>query len=199
MRTGLPALVLLLAALAFGQPYDHVTVTTDSFVSKFAPLGRYLEEQLGLSDTTVTVEYICANYPGRDDPEKVRNFIRYAYSDWGTTHVLLGGDVEVVPCRRAFVDATRYIPQLLDSIPADLYYSDLDGDWDADCDGLFGEPEDCCDLYPDLFVGRLPATRAEEADLLVAKFLAYTADPAAPYLRNVLLSGFDILRGRDLL
>jgi len=191
----LSAAVLVLGAAAYGQQYGHVTITADSFVTRFAPLGQYVEQGLGLSDTTVAVESICVSYPGRDAPERIRNFIRFAYSNWGTTHVLLGGDVEIVPCRRAFVDATEFDPLLLDTIPADLYYSDLDGDWDKDGDGLFGEPEDSCDLYPDIFVGRIPATTTAEATLLVGKFLVYTADPDAAYLRNVLLSGFDIFEG----
>jgi hypothetical protein len=195
MRCVLCAAALMLPALTFGQQYDHVVVTADSFVNCLAPLSGYVESGLGLSDTVVTTEAIYAQFSGRDDPEKIRNFISYAYSNWGTTHVLLGGDVEVVPCRRAWVDATEYHPILLDSIPADLYYSDLDGDWNADDDGLFGEPEDSCDLYPDVFVGRVPATEVASVELFVSKLLAYTADPDAPYLRNVLLSGFDIFDG----
>jgi hypothetical protein len=188
--------LLVLAAMpAAGQEYPHVVITCDSFVSHFTTLCSYVEGGLGLSDTVVTTEAIYAQSSGRDNPEKIRNFIKYAYSNWGTTHVLLGGDVEIVPCRRAWVDATGYNPILLDSIPADLYYSDLDGTWDADSDGLYGEPEDSCDMYPDVFVGRVPATSAAAVDLFVNKFIAYTADPDAPYLRNVLLSGFDIFDG----
>ena len=52
----------------------------------------------------------------------------------------VGGDVEIVPCRRAWVDATGYNPILLDSIPADLYYSDLDGTWDAAFFRTMGDP-----------------------------------------------------------
>jgi hypothetical protein len=184
----------LTAMTAVGQNYSHVVITCDSLVPRFSPLCSFVAGNLGLSDTVVTTENIYAQFSGRDNPERIRNFIKYAYADWGTTHVLLGGDVEIVPCRRAFVDARRYIPQLLDTIPADLYFADLDGDWDRDGDSLFGEPEDSCDMYPDIFVGRLPATTVGEADLLVAKFVAYTGDPDAAYLRNVLLSGFDILK-----
>ncbi len=188
--------VLVLAAVpAAGQEYPHVVITCDSFVSHYATLRGYVAGNLGLNDTAVTTGAIYDSFPGRDNPEKIRNFIKYAYSNWGTTHVLLGGDVEIVPCRRPWVDATEYHPILLDSIPADLYYSDLDGTWDADSDGLYGEPEDSCDMYPDVFVGRVPATSAAAVDLFVSKFIAYTADPDAPYLRNVLLSGFDIFDG----
>jgi hypothetical protein len=192
-------LVIVIAALAAtaatGQTYEHVVITCDSFVSHFTPLCGYVEGSLGLIDTVVTTEAIYLTFSGRDNPEKIRNFIKSAYSNWGTTHVLLGGDVEIVPCRQAWVDAEYAHPLLKDSIACDLYYADLDGDWDMDGDCLFGEPEDSCDLYPDIFVGRVPATAAAAADLFVSKFLAYTGDPDAPYLRDVLLSGFDIFDG----
>ncbi len=191
-RVTVLVVLLLTVVSAPGQEYPHVVVTCDSFVPHFSNLCAYVVGSLGLNDTVVTTEAIYAQFTGRDDPERIRNFIKYAYANWGATHVLLGGDVEIVPCRRAWVDATEYHPILLDSIPADLYYADLDGTWDADSDGLYGEPEDSCDMYPDVFVGRVPATTAAEADLFVSKFIAYAADPDAPYLRKVLLSGFDI-------
>ena len=107
----LPVGIALLATLASAQTYEHVIITTESFVPSFAPLGQYVEDELGLGDTTVTVEYIYSQYPGRDGAEKVRNFIRDAYSNWGTTHVLLGGDVDRVPCRMAFITITSRVPQ----------------------------------------------------------------------------------------
>jgi hypothetical protein len=192
MRNWFSLLVALTAVPATGQPYPHVVITCDSFVTHFAPLCAYVESSLGLNDTIVTTRAIYGAFPGRDRPEQIRNFIRHAYQNWGTTHVLLGGDVENIPCRRPWVDATPYNPILLDSIPADLYYADLDGDWDFDGDGLFGEPEDSCDMYPDVFIGRAPATTVASASLFVSKFLTYANDPNAPYLRNVLLAGFDI-------
>jgi len=182
----------MLAALAFGQQYDHVTITTDAFVSSFAPLGQFVEQSLGLSDTTVTVEYIYSHYPGRDDAEKVRSFIRYAYQNWGTTHVLLGGDVDKVPCRMAFITITSRVPQESAYMACDLYFSDLDGDWDADGDGKFGELADSCDMYPDVHVGRVSASSVAEAGIFTGKFLTYAGHPNAPYLSRNLLTGFDL-------
>jgi len=190
VRTALPALALLLATLAFGQQYDHVTITTNAFAASFAPLGQFIEQELGLSDTTVTVEYIYANYPGRDNPERIRNFIRYACQNWGTTHVLLGGDAEFVPCRLVWARCWWGGITLL--MPSDLYYSDLDGDWNADGDTIFGEAADSVDLYPDVFVGRLPASGTTGAGRMVARFQTYCSDSTAPYLSKVLLTGFDI-------
>jgi hypothetical protein len=189
------AFLLALAGLAAAQTYEHVTVTTDSFVSHLAPLTEWFETTSGVRDTTVLVEDIYLSYPGRDRPERIRNFIIQAYQNWSTTHVLLGGDVEVVPCRRGFVDARVHHPLLHDSIPCDLYFADLDGDWNFDGDGRFGEPEDSCDLYPDLFVSRVPASDSAALSLFIEKFLTYVENPDAEYLDEVLLSGFDVFEG----
>jgi len=185
------ALVGFLFTLVPGQTFDHVTVTVDSFVSDLAPLITFLEDSLGYEDTTVTIEVIAGGYPGRDTQERLRNFIRYAYQNWGTTHVLLAGDDDILPCRRGWVDASHILQPLKDTIPTDLYFSDLDGDWDRDGDNIFGEPEDSCDFYPDVHVARMPASYAPSIELFVGKFLTYCGNPQAPYLGDILLAGFD--------
>jgi len=167
--------------------YDHVTVTSSAFASKFAPLSNFVKVHLGLSDTTVTVESICAAFPGRDNPEKIRNFVKYAYANWSTTVVLLGGDADVVPCRYAYAYASGGA-----SMPCDLYYSDLDGDWDANSNSVFGEVGDNVDMFPDVFVGRAAVSDGATADLFVQKFLTYSSDSTAAYLRSAVLGGFDL-------
>jgi len=181
------ALCALLAGLALAQPYEHVVVTADSMVGAFAPLGDYIENRMGLNDTVVAVDDICASFPGRDDAEKLRNFIRYAYQSWGTTHVLLAGDDDAVPVRYAW--GRVWWAGITMMIPSDWYYACLDGDWDADGDDVFGEASDSVDLLPDVFVGRAPVSPVA---LFVQKTLSYSSDSTAPYLRNLLLAAFDI-------
>jgi hypothetical protein len=183
----IPVLVLL-AAAASAQLYDHVTITADSLVARFAPLSACIRNELGLTDTIVTVEAIQESFPGRDTPEKIRNFIRCAYDNWLTMYILLGGDVEIVPPRYVWADCGNG----LEPVPSDLYYSALDGDWDADEDGQFGEVEDSVDLYPDVFVGRCPATTGASVAVVVGKVVTYSSNPQAEYLDRVLLSGFDL-------
>jgi len=167
--------------------YDHVIITSSAFASRFSSLSNFVKAHLGLSDTTVTVENIYATFPGRDNPEKIRNFIKYAYANWSTTLVLLGGDVDVVPCRYAYAYAGGAA-----SIPCDLYYSDLDGDWDANGNSVFGEVGDNVDMYPDVYVGRAAVSAEATVDLFVQKFLAYSSDSTAAYLRRAVLGGFDL-------
>jgi hypothetical protein len=171
-----------------GGDYQHVVITSSALAERFAPLCNWMESGLGLNDTVVLTSNIYTSFTGRDNAEKVRNFIKYARQNWSTTHVLLGGDAEVVPLRLARVVAGSETGD----IPCDLYYSDLDGDWDADGDNLFGEPSDSVDMYPDVFVGRVPVSNATEADRFVAKFTGYVDNPSAPYLLDVLLAGFNL-------
>lgn len=188
MKPVLGAVVLLLVGIASGQPYDHLTIAPDSLLDALAPVCARVESR-GFSDTTVSVTDVLASSTGRDDQEKFRNFIRQAYSEWGVTYVLLAGDNEQIPCRRCWVELT---PQYKDSIPTELYYSALDGDWDKDGDSLFGEPEDSVDLIPDVLLGRLPLATPAEMQAFADRFLAYTGDSTAPYLENALFAGFDI-------
>jgi hypothetical protein len=175
------------ATAAFGQQFDHLTITADSLMLALGPLCERIEDR-GMNDTTVTVAQVYASSSGRDNQEKLRNFIRRAYSEWGTTHVLLAGDNEQIPCRLCWVELT---PQYRDWIPTELYYSALDGDWDRDGDNRFGEVEDSVDLIPDVLLGRLPLATPAEMQAFATRFLAYTGDSTAAYLENALLAGFD--------
>ena len=191
MRYVLGAAIALLTGIASGQTYDYLTIAPDSLLPALAPVCARIESR-GLSDTTVSVTDVLASSAGRDDQEKLRNFIKRAYSEWGTTYVLLAGDNEQIPCRRCWVelDATYR-----DSIPTELYYSALDGDWDKDADCRFGEPEDSVDLIPDVLLGRLPLATPAEMQAFADRYLIYTADSTRQYLENVLFAGFDYSPG----
>ena len=77
----------------------------------------------------VTTNYIYANYSGRDNPEKIRNFIIDANTNWGTIWVLLGGDPSnnIIPIRLT----TDFGVGPWGNIASDLYFADLQGTWDV--------------------------------------------------------------------
>ncbi len=71
-------------------------------------------------------------------------------------------------------------------MPTDLYYADIAADqyvpaghhdWDADCNGIYGErysrATDRVNQFPDIFVGRLPVREPAEVAALVAKITRY--------------------------
>jgi len=77
-------------------------------------------------------------------------------------------------------------------LPCDLYYSDLDGTWNADGDLYYGEiPSDDINMYADVFVGRAPISSSAEAALFVTKVLTYEGVNALPtdYLEDALFAG----------
>jgi len=152
--------------------HPYVIITSTELESHFQPLADW-KTRKGLAAEIVTMSYITSSYSGRDDAEKVRNFIIYAYQNWGTLWVLLGGDVNIVPHRLTFAFDCEYGSYSDNYIPCDLYFSDLDGNWDANENDLFGEVDDQVDMYPDVFVGRASVENGQEADAFVQKILTY--------------------------
>jgi hypothetical protein len=146
----------------------YLIVTCDSLKPFFEPLKAW-KMRKGLPSDIVTVEEIAGYYGGCDLQEKIRNCIKAYNSDYGTDWVLLGGDTQVIPDRKAYVPLSDK-PYL----PCDLYYSDLDGTWNADGDLYWGEvPADNVDMYADVFVGRAPVSNRTEVAIFVDKVLTY--------------------------
>jgi hypothetical protein len=160
------------------QRFDYLLVTKLSLLPSFQPLVTQKTAD-GLAVKTETMENILASQPGRDSPEKLRNYIRFAYTNWGVRYVLLGGDINTVPCRYAYVYAG--LPEFDSQIPCDLYYSCLDGSWNSDGDNRWGEPTDGenggdVDLLGEVYVGRAPVDTVAEAQTWVAKTVRYEID-----------------------
>ncbi|MFH1958050.1 MAG: C25 family cysteine peptidase [bacterium] len=130
-----------------------------------------------------TVEEIYSSYEGEDEQAKIRNCITDYYNGSNNLkYVLLGGDTDVVPARGVYarVEGSAALGEVyVDySIPCDLYYADLTGDWDSSGNGIYGEVADDVNFIPEVFVGRAPVGTVAEAENFVKKVLAYpkTAD-----------------------
>jgi hypothetical protein len=179
--------------------YQYLIVTSDELASSFQPLAEWKTKK-GVKANVVSLDSIMVNYTGRDDAEKLRNFLIQAYNQ-GTLWVLLGGDEDVVPVRYAYPTNTSSNPSKADQQICDLYFSDVDGEWDLDDDGVWGEPQhDSPDIYPDLFVGRVPANTSEEVSAFVEKLLAYEKNPGDgtyDYLTRALWMSSDQMRDWD--
>jgi hypothetical protein len=174
-----------------GSPVEYVIITTEEFEPYFSDLVDWKTKK-GIPTVVRTVSWIESNYPGGcDTPERIRMFIADAYSSWGTTYVLLGGDTSIVPPRYIWSD---YYGGWF--ITSDAYFGDLDGDWNDDGDHLFGEgyggstePGDSVDLYTDVFVGRAPAGSTIEVETFVDKILTYEQAPSPIFAdRNLFLA-----------
>ena len=170
--------------------YKYVIITDSALSNAFQPLKDWKETKIG-SAKIVEISFIENTYTGVDTQEKIRNFIIEAHNTWTTDWILLGGDVEIVPYRGCHVKVYTGDDWVTDSnIPCDLYYSDLDGDWDADGDMIYGEVNDNVDLYADVFVGRAPVNTVSQVNNFVNKILTYEQNPPANYPTNALMIAY---------
>jgi Peptidase family C25/FG-GAP-like repeat/Propeptide_C25 len=171
-----------------GSPVAYVIVTGDSLAAAFQPLADW-KTQSGVPAVVRTIGFIRSQYPSAaDDPERIRMFIRDAYSLWGTEWVLLGGDVEIIPPR-----VVRMTLAEGGHCTSDLYYSCLDGNWNANGDSAYADayngasyPGDNADLLPEVWVGRAPVSSALETQRFVEKTLIYEKTPVSDYMTSVL-------------
>jgi parallel beta-helix repeat protein len=166
-----------------GSLVEYVIITNGSFKGEFQKLADW-KTLKGVPTVVRDVSWIEANYAGCDPQEKIRNFIKHAYSNWGIQWVLLGGDTYIIPDRKALDPCHE--------IPADLYYSDLEGNWNANGDAIFGMANDGVDYTPDVFVGRAPVESVVEVKTFVSKILTYEKDPPMAYITKALLMGASI-------
>jgi hypothetical protein len=165
------------------EDVQYVIITNSTnYYSNFFPLAEWKTKK-GVPARIVDDGWIKNTYTGNDTQEKIRNFIRDAVNTWETEWVLLGGDISVIPYRGGYGKVGSYPA---DSLPTDLYYSDLDGNWDADADKTYGETTDNVNLYPDVYVGRAPVETTAQVDNFVSKTMYYERNVSSGYQLEML-------------
>jgi len=172
------------------------------FVKAVEPLAEWKNEKgvktIILNDTT--------RFYGRDKAEKIRNMIKYYYERENIRWVLLCGDAQddLIPIRKVYnPDVYRWggAPNEIDGDDfykaTDYYYASLEGDWDSDGDGNWGEApqdnaygEDEIFWTSNVYVGRFPANDANELKAMVNKTLKYEKNPEiGGWMHQMLLAG----------
>jgi hypothetical protein len=198
-----------LNGLWYDQKVEMLIITpngSEDFVNAVKPLAEW-KNQKGVK-TLILSNF--SNYPGKDGPEKIRNMIKYYYEKENIRWVLLAGDADVnlVPIRYVYnPDVLRYGQGKKETIPVgspdeyykptDFYYADLTGSWDNDGDGQYGEAprdnsngNDEIEWIPEIYVGRLPASTAEELEIMTNKTLTYEKNPElGDWMNQMLLAG----------
>lgn len=175
-----------------GSVVEMVVVTVDSFADL---CQAYAEQRTDAGVPTVvrSLEWIRDRYPyGSDRPELVRRFLQDAYAKWSLRYALIVGDAEHFPARYAYSEI--FIEPR--TLPTDLYFSCLDGDWNDDHDNFWAEPADSAiglagdgaDMLPEIAVGRLPASDYSECAVMLDKASQY-ATGAGNYHDRILLLG----------
>jgi len=186
-----------------GPAIDMVILTNDHWITGETWAGSMTETfqewadwrtGTGLPTVVRSMDWVRANYSGSDDPESIRTFLKDAYSLWGTDFVLLGGDTEVVPARHSGGgDNPGNAPDA--EYPSSWYYAGLDAAWGTLQNGSFSPSS--ADVYPELWVGRVPIRDAAEAAAFLGKIRSYErvpgfeepAPPASFYTKAVLFAG----------
>ena len=150
------------------QPKEYIIITSSTLESTFQTLADHKAAFVNGAAVYKT-NWIYSSYPGDDNQEKIRNFIKYMYINRSTKYVLLGGDTSIVPYRGFYVTAGSHTDY---DMAADMYYAHLNGSFDNDGDGKYAEPGEV-DWYAEVAVGRAPVDNISEAEAFVDKVIAY--------------------------
>ncbi|MBD3343804.1 MAG: hypothetical protein GF401_01925 [Chitinivibrionales bacterium] len=183
--------------------WDYIIITADDegFLEQADRLAEW-KRQKGLKTLVATVDSIENVVEGFDRAHKIRNFLKHAWEEWGIVWVLLLGDYDIIPARHVSTGGL-YFPYDEEEARSDVYYSCLEGEWDTDGDSVYGNEEsrtefrlECgyddegsfvcekkepkitgLDLWYDIYLGRLPASTVEEAEVMITKVLEYPLKP----------------------
>lgn len=203
-----------------GDKYDLVIIAPEKFSSALQPLIVH-KNSSGIRTVLKTTESIYSQYSGRDEPEKIKYFIKDAIENWNITYVLLVGGKKSMLFGNWGVDGSLeskdsswYVPVRYSNLLGldeeqgfltDLYYADIYkvvgndtvfDDWDSNHDGIFAEwnldAKDILDLYPDVYVGRLPCENINEVKISVQKIIQYEKTAADPsWFNRIVVVGGD--------
>jgi hypothetical protein len=171
---------------------EYIIITDASFVSAFQPLKEW-KSRKGVPTEIVTTTWIYSNYTGTDNADKIRNFI-IAAADSGVMYFLLGGQCdfehgeEYVPRRDTYFYTSGVgIYSDEDTIPCDMYFSNLDGNWNGNNNSVYGEFSDNVDMYADVYVGRAPVKNTTQIDNFISKVISYEKTPSLAFVEKILL------------
>jgi hypothetical protein len=190
--------------ITFPDFYDYLIIAPSEFKDELQPLVDYKN-----NDEVDTILITLDEIPdmGVDKQESIKYFIKDAIENMGVTYLLLVGagveNEEIFPVRNAWVPSGNYE----EFFPSDLYYADIYdsngnfSNWDLDNDGKFAEFKmgmssndmDAVDMYPDIYLGKLPCNSEEEVSIIVDKIINY--EEHNKMLNNIVQIGGDTFPG----
>jgi hypothetical protein len=206
--------------MVFPDKYDMVIIAPEKFSKYLQPLLLH-KNSSGIRPILKTTESIYSEFSGRDQPEKIKYFIKYAIENWNISYVLLVGGKKSLLFGNWGLDGALmsndklwYVPVRYSNLVGldetggfltDLYFADIYkvqenitvfDDWDSNGNGIFSEwnldAKDNLDLYPDVSVGRLPCENTFEVKLAVQKIIQYEKTAADPsWFNKIIVAGGD--------
>ena len=183
--------------------FNLLIIAPNDFSKEIQPLIEHKNSH-DVKTYLMTTNDIYSEFEGRDDAEKIKNYIKYAIETYNVEYVLLiGGRIRqsfnwYIPPRYSKLDDNFIDKEFL----SDLYYADIykdNGDfedWDSNGNDIFGEwglsSGDKIDLVPDIKLGRLPCRNKNEVEDIVNKIIYYEENSYdASWLKKILLIGGD--------
>lgn len=170
---------------------DYIIITSKELSYYFQQLAIWKKKK-GIRTIIETVENIKEydKGSGRSLQDKIKAYLLYMYHVKGIKfkYLLLGGDEDIIPSKKCYVEASGY----KEKIPADIYYGclgyDTDPFWDASGDGICGNIDDRIDLSQDVFVTRLPISTSTDVKNVLMKILEYEQNPISKGWNNSILT-----------
>ncbi|MBW6514980.1 MAG: hypothetical protein K0B87_09550, partial [Candidatus Syntrophosphaera sp.] len=166
--------------------FEYLIIHDADKLAQWIPF-RDLHANRGLNMLMKPVQEIVQQYAGQDTQEKIRNYIIDIYAGNPLRHVLLAGDTDVLPHRGFYVNMGGG-SQVDADIPADMYFSCLDGNWNDDNDAYWGEIYEA-DLVPELSIGRFCYNSDAEIANFINKTYKYMHEPVIDEVTTSLFLG----------
>ncbi len=166
----------------------YAIITTSTIAAAATKLNEFInaKENMGFTVHLVT-ESQWGGSTGNTAAENIRNWLQNNYSSLNLEYLLLIGDPNPsdgdVPMKMLWPrnNATNYTQYK--KAPSDYYYSDMNGNWDLDGDGYYGEWGDDtgsggCERTYEIIVGRIPYYGSSTTlDQILNKLICFTFEP----------------------
>jgi len=197
--------------------YDLVIIAPSSFSSALQQLVDH-KNSYDMKTLLKSTEEIYNEYTGVDKPEQIKYFIKDAIENWNATYILFVGGMNGqqfwswhVPIRYSHTfDGYVLFGKKVDAeFISDLYFADIYkydetlgfifDDWDSNENNIFGEwtqtKKDILDLFPDVYVGRLPCRSLSEVQQMVNRIINYeTSTYDQNWFKKIVVIGGDTFK-----
>ncbi|MFP4459322.1 MAG: C25 family cysteine peptidase [Candidatus Zixiibacteriota bacterium] len=173
------------------SPVDFLIITSDTLKESYEKF--MFENHSGNITRIFTVEEIQRHYHGGDMQVQIRKFLKDAYQYWGIGGIMFGGDWRDVPVRFMSLRMNTSLYRTA----SDIYYASLDGTLNYDGDHIYGEDDSFDDIYPELFVGRIPINDPEKIDIYFDKCIMHRYALPEDFAGRWLFLGASLHGGED--
>jgi hypothetical protein len=155
---------------------EYLIICIEAHMDEYQALADW-KTRKGVPARMLNRDEVIASYPGRDDAERIRNCIKDYYLNQGLAWALVTCAAPKANIRGCYCSVGGTVDT---AVPCDLYFADMDGDWNDDGDAYWGETGDDTDLYADVYATRMPTNKGEETATAVGKILTYEGCYSVP-------------------